>query len=405
MPCCFRFNRVHHAANAHHVYRSLSSPRFLLGLVCSLLWGIFCTSLHAEPRLLRVGYVLDRSGPLVNDSRDFFAGAKVLLDEFNAKAGDKTIRQLVRESDGTPERTLQAALELARDDKVDVIVGLAGDAALSALVDSPAFAREGVPLLAPLSGLRLPAASLGGRVFFSRADYGQEIQYVVRYLRGVGLSRVVLVTQAGRPTGLQQAVRSAFTLAAAKTANQAALTVDEIVLPAAGAARQTELQRMAQTQAQALIVLGDSLDYAAVFQAYRRLSLGATVIGLSTVNPRTVLELVPSTKMSGAMLTQVMLNPVKTAIPLSREFERVFKKYFDEPPSHQSLAGFVAAHQLLAALGRISGPLNRVTLTSALQATVRLDVYGFEINYATVPQRGSEFVDLLMIRADGKLLQ
>lgn len=399
MPCCFSFTRVHYAD------RSLHASRFFLGLVCSLLWGFFCTPLYADPRLLRVGYVLDRSGPLVNDSRDFFAGSKVLLDEFNAKAGDKAVRQLIRESDGTPERTLQAALELARDDKVDVIVGLAGDTALSALVDSPAFAREGVPLLAPLSGLRLPAATAGSRVFFSRADYGQEIQYVVRYLRGLGLSRVVLVTQASSPTALQQTVRSAFALATAKSANQAALTVDEMALPVAGAARQAELQRMAQTQAQALIVLGDALDYAAVFQAYRRLSPGATVIGLSTVNPRTVLELAPSAKMSGAVLTQVMLNPAKTAIPLSREFDRVFKKYFDEPPTHQSLAGFVAAHQLLAALGRIGGPVNRVTLTAALQANTRLDVYGFELNYATVPQRGSEFVDLLMIRADGKLLQ
>ena len=356
-----------------------------------------------EQRLLRVGYVVDQSGPLVNDSRDFFAGSKVLFDELNAKGAERSLRISVstRGGDGTPERARQAVLELLRDDKVDVILGLAGDGVVGAVAADEAVQQLGAPWVGPVSGLRLPPSEGSKRIFFTRADYGQEVQHVVRYFHDLGLSRLVVLRQWNTSVAMQRQVHEALI----ETVDAKGLTLTELTLPATGPDRTALLQQVAQGSAQAIVVLGDALDYVAVYQAYSAVSHGAYVVGLSTVNPRTVLELVPAAKIGGAMIAQVIGNPTKMGLPLSREFDRVFKKFFDEPPSHQSLSGFVAAQYLVNAARRVNGTINRASLLAALQAITKTEVYGFELNYQTVPQRGSKFVDLMMIRPDGKLVQ
>jgi branched-chain amino acid transport system substrate-binding protein len=165
------------------------------------------------------------------------------------------------------------------------------------------------------------------------------------------------------------------------------------------------LRTLAASKPQVVLLINNSLDYAQQFQAYRKLDAGAYIVGLSAVNPRTVLELVSATAIGGAVLSQVMINPQNLSAPLVREFDRAFRRFFDEQPSHQSLEGYVVARYVLDAAKRVNGAVTRTSLLQALQATSRLDVLGFELNFANAEQRGSQFVDLVMIRSDGRLVQ
>ncbi len=353
---------------------------------------------QAQPgSALTVGFVVDRKGMWVNASKDFFAGAKTQIEMWNARNGTsgKLVRVAIRDTDGTPQRALEAALELAREERVDVILGVAGDAALSMIAASAQMQREGVPLVGAMSGMVVAGNPL---VQFTRPDYVRETARILHYVKGLGFKEVALLYGPSAYAPATEAIKQGL-------ATLRDIKIDEYQLSADAAQRDKSLQGIAKSKPPAVVVIGDSIEFAELYQAYHRLAPGALVIGLSSVNPRTILEVVPPQQMSGAMLTQVMVDPTRMSITLAREFDAAFKKYFDEQPSHQTLEGYVAARVALEAAKLAAKPLTRAGLLSALQSQTRVNVAGFDLDYARAPHRGSQFVDLVMMRANGSLMQ
>jgi branched-chain amino acid transport system substrate-binding protein len=353
---------------------------------------------HAQPgAALTIGFVVDRNGPWVNASKDFFAGAKTQIEELNSRGGinGRPVRIVQRDTDGSAQRALEAALELARNDHVDVILGLAGDAALAAIASSAELQKEGVALVGPMSGL---TAGANTQVLFTRPDYARETQRILQHLKGFGLAEVAMMYGPSAYAPAAAAIRQGLSVSSD-------MRITEYGLSLQAAQRDKELRAVAVRKPQAVVVIGDSLEFAELYQAYRRLAPGALIIGLSSVNPRTILEVVPPQQMGGAMVSQVMIDPIRQNQALTRELDKAFKKYFDEQPSHQTLEGYVAARVVLEAAKRAGKPLTRANLLAALQNQTRIDVAGFELDYAKSPQRGSQFVDLVMMRADGSLMQ
>ncbi len=374
-------------------------------VISIVLIATLCFAAQAQPgAALNVGFVLDRNGLWVNASKDFFAGAKTQIEEFNTRGGisGRAVRIVQRDTDGTPQRALEAALELARVDHVDVILGLAGDAALVALASSAELQKEGVPIVGPMSGLRFDkSADKNAQVLFTRPDYAHETQRIFQHLKGLGLTEVAMMVGPSTYAPATATIRQGLSASAD-------MRITEYRLAVLAEQRNNELQVIAKRKPQAVVVIGDSLEFAELYQTYRRLAPGALVIGLSSVNPRTILEVVPPQLMGGAIVSQVMIDPIRQNQPLSRELDKAFKKYFDEPPSHQTLEGYVAARVMLEAAKRASSAgknVTRASLLAALQNPQRIDVAGFELDYTKSPQRGSQYVDLVMMRADGSLMQ
>jgi hypothetical protein len=68
------------------------------------------------------------------------------------------------------------------------------------------------------------------------------------------------------------------------------------------------------------------------------------------------------------------------------------------------MEGYVAAHMLLAAHRRIDAA-GRERLRAALSAVDQVELGGFGLSYPTRQARGSAFVDLMMVRANGQFMQ
>lgn len=376
-------------------------------------WGVWAALLSGAPMVaaqgpsaagrptLHVGYVIDSSGPSVDASRDFFTGSKVLFDDLTSRGLLRQVRISQRTTDGSPARTRAAVLELARTDRVDVVLGPVGDAALLALLADPEFARDGVPLVGPVSGLGSGHPLVGQQVFFTRPDYGQEVAHLARHLATMGITDVGLLVAPGTPAEALALARAALNAARPGAAPR---RLAETVLPADSAQWPMTVANLAQAKPRALVLIGDSVAYAQAYQELRRLLPATFVVGLSTVNPRTMLELLPAAQLAGAILTQVVHNPARPMLPLTRDFDRAMKRFFDEPASHQSMEGYVAAHLVLAAHRRVDGP-GRERLRAALAAVDGVDLGGFALSYPSRGARGSGFVDLMMVRANGQFMQ
>jgi ABC-type branched-subunit amino acid transport system substrate-binding protein len=80
------------------------------------------------------------------------------------------------------------------------------------------------------------------------------------------------------------------------------------------------------------------------------------------------------------------------------------KKYLDEPPSHLTLEGFMAAKALVEELRDAqSHGDDRAAVLRALRAHEVIDVGGLSVDYA-LNRAPLVTVDLSMVRSDGTLL-
>ena len=86
------------------------------------------------------------------------------------------------------------------------------------------------------------------------------------------------------------------------------------------------------------------------------------------------------------------------------EHLRLMKKYRDEPPSHLTLEGFLAAKTLVIALRKARKGASRAEIASAMRSLDRADLGGVNVGFGT-RSRGYSFVDIAFLRRNGTLLR
>jgi ABC-type branched-subunit amino acid transport system substrate-binding protein len=128
------------------------------------------------------------------------------------------------------------------------------------------------------------------------------------------------------------------------------------------------------------------------------------IVALSTVNHRAMVELLGSKLAHGVMITQVVPNPNIAESAILKEHLDAIRTFRDEPPSHLTLEGFIAAKTLVEAVRRAGPGLTRASIVAALQRMGRLDLKGFVVDLSPAG-RTESFVDIAMIRRNGGLLQ
>lgn len=355
-----------------------------------LLVGVFGAP-TAYAQTVTAGVLQIRSGPHVEESRDFFSGAKGYFDEVRDATRAK-LRVVTRTVEGDPAQLTAVMRELATQQKVDVILGLVSDAQLDLALADPVLRDAQVVFVAPTVGSQKYEAN--ARVLLLRAGYEDEAQFIGQTLKTMGISRVVIAlpdTMKLEAELMQAALK--------RTTGQAA----DIVLSAQGAAASSAHQAQVAAKApQAIVVAGDSVDYATFYKAYRKAVPGTFIIGLSKVNPRSVLQILGGDA-GGAIITQVAEDPRRQTTLLAREHSRIMRKYFDEPASAATLEGHMAARWLAQWAGERRGGRVIDQLRELRSEARRMELDGLALAFGGTQKRASRFVDLVMLRADGSL--
>lgn len=338
-------------------------------------------------RQLVVAQLVDRTGPQADLARDYLAGAKVQFDAANAavKAGGAGphIVHIVRDADPDPRGAARQALALVENEKAEVLFG-PGDGLLPGLTTAPELARRGVQIVAPLSGLALPADN----IWYTRVDYESELDAAVRQLRSYGLSGIALAVAPDFAAG---------TLAdgspwLARIEQQLATRAFVLGRDVADSAR-----RIAASRPGAVLIAGDTLAYGNLGRALAANGWFGFLVGLSAVSPASAREILGTGYAGGIVLTQVAPGPQESTLRVVKEHVARMKQYLDEPPSPATLAGYIGAAWLVrvAAAARAPGALE---LRRAMQT--RIDIGDFTLDF-TRGLRGSQYVQLAAIGKAG----
>jgi hypothetical protein len=136
-------------------------------------------------------------------------------------------------------------------------------------------------------------------------------------------------------------------------------------------------------------------------------SLGIALGALSVVNHTALIEIAGPQAARGVVITQVVPSPQKEAVPIVREHVRAMRKFRDEPPSHLTLEGFIAAKTMVEALRRGLAMKNpkREDITAALAALPDTSLTALISEYASATAGGGRLIEVTMVGGDGRLIQ
>ena len=379
--------------------------------VCLVLGAALCLNFPAvnaagtAERSIVIGQVVDQHGNDLESSRDYVIGAKLYFDYVNSKGGlnGQRLVQLVKDSGGEPADALQLTRDLIEHDNAMVLFGYTGEAAIRAVAQSDMLDRAGIALVSPLTGFGDEGGKISHNVFVSRAAYATELRKIIDYFRTVSLNRfAVIATRADLADGLGAAL--ADITSQPHPADQAPVQLVFKAKAFDAAALDRALKQAEEKNPQVLIVLGDGLDLGIVAHTLADKKFALPVVGLSLANSRVVLQVAGDKDANGIVLSQVVPNPARGDTPVTREHLAFMKKYLDEPPSHLTLEGFMAAKALVEELRDAqSHGDDRAAVLRALRAHEVIDVGGLSVDYA-LNRAPLVTVDLSMVRSDGTLL-
>ncbi len=348
---------------------------------------------------IRIGAVSDQSGIGAEISRDYLAGARTYFDHINATGGirGRKLSLIVKDDEGVPGNTLRLTRELISGDRVDALFGFSGDENLALISKDGLFRSSKVILYGPLSGIELGDG--GDSIVFVRPTYRAEVRHIIQHFSQLQLTHFTVVHFSN-----DYGVKLAQEVSAQVKAHNRQLSGHfEMSLTLRGL--DALVRNVAAGNPQVIIVAADTIATAEFVKKLRALDRGVNVVALSTVNHRTLMEMAKADFAAGTMITQVVPNPMVSATKLQTEHLALMAKYRDEPPSHLTLEGFMAAKGLVKALKQINGEINRTTIAAALSGIKRYDLDGMTLAFGPENDRGSRFVDIAYLRKSGRLVQ
>ena len=348
---------------------------------------------------IRVGVVLDQNGVNADTGRDYIAGARTWFDHINANGGlnGRRIQVIVKDDEGVAANAVKLTHELIDGDKVAALFGFVGDDSLSAVSSDARFSASKLVLFAPLSGAEIGTAT--DSIIFLRPTYKEEVRHAIRHFAQLSISRFAVAymdNNFGR--SIDNEVRTQL-VADRKT------PIAGIAIPLALTGLPALARKVLDQKPQVIVIAADSIATAEFVKQVRTLDTNAQIVALSTVNHRTLMELAKKDFATGTMITQVVPNPLSRVTKLQNEHLTLMAKFRDEPPSHLTLEGFLAAKAFVKLLERAGRDPNRASIAAAVTGSPRYDLDGMSVSFGGKSGRGSQFVDIAYLRKSGTMLQ
>jgi ABC-type branched-subunit amino acid transport system substrate-binding protein len=344
----------------------------------------------AAGRVPTIIQFFDVSAAQQDVAKDFVIGSRAAWQDINAKGGvrGRAVQHTTVEVDGTA--ALKAALEQALDNPACVVLsGTAGDPLATETVR---LLREQKATLAHAAPwLQNSSLEVDDRTFPIFAARQEQIEHALKSLSVMGMSDLgaVYATPEDERRHREDLERVA-----------AALKIRLLGFRGDGDLVRLGQKLGPQTPA-VLLFLGGSPELVQLTQGLEKQARQRYVVALADVNLQTVMQ------MGGARSTPVIATtpvPVVTAsLPVVRQYRETLARLFDEPPTPQSLAGFIAARYTYEVLNDVDGAVTREKVLAAFQRRASLDVGGYRIAFDN-RRRSATFVTQSMLTVDGRVI-
>lgn len=347
-------------------------------------------------RSLVVAQIVDMSAGQQDVSRDFLVGSRSAWQDLNTRGGvrGRTVQHVTIETDGTPAGLKDAWQAAHRQAGCVALSGCVGNAAAAGLValQSSAGSASTLALVAPWLHNAV-TDSEAETVFEVFPDHQIQIAHAIKTLASMGVQQIGVVFA----TAQVQQQSKAYVLQAAKS-----MALQTQILPLPGTPGSAASQLTNPTQTIILFVGGTPELHAFTSKLVTPAGRQCFVVALADVNLQVLAQMGGTPKGTSIIATQ-SVPLVTSSMPVVRAYRDALSRLFDEPPSPQSLAGFIAARYTAEILGSISGPITRASVLSTLQRRADVNVGGYTVAYKG-KKRSNAYVTQSMLTQDGRII-
>ena len=340
-----------------------------------------------------IGQSAALSGPAEQLGKEMKAGAEAYFDVVNKSGGINGRKiKLISVDDGyEPEKAAANTKKLIEEEKVLALFGYVGTPTSNAAL--PIFTAAKVPFVGAFTGAQSLREPFNRYVFNVRASYFDETEQIVAHLVQQSITKIAVFYQndaygkAGL-AGVERALKKRK-LEITSTATVERNTTD--VSPAVG--------KLAKSGASAIIMISAYKSCAAFIKAMKLAGGFQQFWNVSFVGSKALSDELADEGI-GVQISQVVPFPWSDSNPIVRDYQKNIGA--PEKYSFTSLEGYIAARVLVEGLKRAGKNPTRESLVDGLAAMGKLDLGGFNINYAPGNHNGSSFVDLTIISRGGK---
>ena len=344
--------------------------------------------------------VFGQSAVLSGDSRglgtNMSLGVRAAFEEANREGGihGRLLRLVVRDDRYEAEAAVVNTRELI-DHGVFGLIGAVGTP--TSRVAEPIASGAQVPYIGAFTGASLLRAEDQRHVVNLRASYDQETEEMVeRLTTDLGFSRIAILYQDdsyGRAglTGTRMALdKRDMTLVSEGTYVRNTTAVKRALL------------KIRDSNPQAVIIIGAYRPAAEFIQWARKIRMRAVFVNISFVGSNDLLRELGSSG-EGVVVTQVVPFPLDTSIPVVARYQGAIREiYSSAQPGFVSLEGYLAGRLVVevlrASADSAGAPPTRESFLQVLADAGPIDLGGFEVEYGSEDNQGSDEVFLTVIR-------
>lgn len=347
---------------------------------------------------LTIGQVAPLTGPTGSQARAYGEGMKLYFNAINKAGGvGGNTLTLVQKDDGNlPELTVSQTKQLIAERRPIVLAGYFGSRNLASLQADGILRRERLAIV----GIRNAQADPGAAVYSVRATSADEVRKIVNHVATVGITRVALFHEIGAGAeDTEKTVREALSAAGGQLIASSKWTPGQSKVDGAVA-------EMLQAKPQAIILAARGSAIGDFVERYRLGGGAAQLFATSEADYEQLVPKLADEHLQGLSIAQVMPNPYKISNRLTREFrDAVGASVEGNVVSYSMMEGYVAAKVIVEVLRRLRNVGNPDAMLNAIENLGRVDLGGFAVHFAPGGRTGSQFVELSIISAAGRIRQ
>jgi branched-chain amino acid transport system substrate-binding protein len=382
----------------------IANRRRALTLACATAAGLSWPALGLAARkpsadgVVRLGQSTSLTGNNGAVGRQFRDAAQGWFNLVNNQggAGGQRLELVTLDDGGVVERATTNAKLLTSTHAVSAFFGFAGPGANREGMQ--VALEEGVPFIAPVSGMDVLRQQANGHVFLLRAGHRDEIRQIIRHTSSTGITRVALLFEY-ESAGWE--IRDSFAQAAdaAKLASSISASVSRGSVDVAPA-----VPLLVAGNPQAIILAANPSASAAFVRAARKAGFGGSFYTVSTVGGQVLLDQLGPLAV-GISVAQVVPFPWGGGSAISREF-LAFCADNKITPDFASMEGYVAARWLTEALKRAKPrEASPAAIAAALERMPPVNLGGFPLAFSADTRSASSFVELTVVSNALKFLK
>ena len=346
--------------------------------------------------------VLGQSAPLTGPSSqlgiEMRDGALAYFDYINSKGGVNGRKIVLKTLDDASDAQKAAdnTKQLIEQDGAFALFGYVGIGPSKAAM--PLVEKENLPFFAPLTGGEFLHAQFRPNVFNIRAGNALEAEKIAENLEGMGFKKVAVLYN---DDAAGKAAYDEFDRAMKqhKMTVLGSATIPRNSTDVAAAA--TKIRAM---QVNAVLMITTYPASAAFIKAMRQDPLAVPFFwNMSFVGSQGLAKALGDGA-SGVMISQVMPSPWNERLALTKEYKALYLNKPERQAGFSSLEGFIAAKAFVKGLERAGTRLTRASFKDAVESPQGLDLGGFALKFSPTNHEASNYVELTVIRRDGKFV-